>query len=163
MGFCNKTWRNKGKFLYKKEEEMWHLILIARNNHYVFSRHQEKRVWQKSFSKKSVVSECGNITVLLFVNDSGLYSSIFIKGRHCLHEKQQKLNGSMQRQTFLQLLMFNSRFGVHNYDTAQFTFILVRGVLEKLHFVQIDQKLDSYSQTVHHWAISRPASTSKSI
>ena len=36
MGFCNKTGWNKGKFLYKKEEEMWHLILIARNNHYVF-------------------------------------------------------------------------------------------------------------------------------
>lgn len=73
MGFSNKTRRNKGKFLYEKEEEMWHLILIARNNHYVFSRHQEIRVWQKSFSTETVVSECGNITVLLFVNDSGFY------------------------------------------------------------------------------------------
>lgn len=39
MGFCNKTWRNKGKILYKKEEEMRHLILIAPNNNYVFLRH----------------------------------------------------------------------------------------------------------------------------
>lgn len=36
MGFCNKTWRNKGKILYKKEEEMRHLILIAPNNNYFF-------------------------------------------------------------------------------------------------------------------------------
>jgi hypothetical protein len=32
MGFCNKTGK-KGQFLYKKEEEKWHLILIARNTH----------------------------------------------------------------------------------------------------------------------------------
>jgi len=33
--FVIKLGETKEKFLYKKEEEMWHLILIARNNNYV--------------------------------------------------------------------------------------------------------------------------------
>jgi hypothetical protein len=34
--FVIKRGETKENFYIKKEEEMWHLILIARNNHFVF-------------------------------------------------------------------------------------------------------------------------------